>query len=92
MIDGEPVLGLPLVYHLVQQRVLHFGPRMSGYVAAADRDLEWAAGPQVHRQLAEPGAHASREAYRSLAQGTTEVSLVEEAVRGFETVKQGNVP
>jgi hypothetical protein len=40
MIDPKPGLGLPLVNHLVQHRVLDLGPGMSCDVPAADGDFQ----------------------------------------------------
>jgi hypothetical protein len=60
MIDPEAAFRLPLVHHLMQHGVLDLGPRMSCQVPAANGDLQRPAGPDLHRQLTQPGAHAVR--------------------------------
>ncbi len=67
MIDLKPGFGLPLVYHLMQQGVLDLGPGVPRDVTPADGNAEGAAGPDLHRELAQPGAHAAREPDRDLA-------------------------
>src|SRR5947207_13238628 len=57
VVHRQTTLRLPLVHHLVQHGVLDLGPRMAENVAAADGDLGGPAGPEIHRQLAQPGAH-----------------------------------
>ena len=61
MIHGQTGLRLPLVHHLVEERVLDFGPRMPCDVASADGDLDRLPGPDVHAQLTEPAAHPAGE-------------------------------
>ncbi len=51
MIHSEPRLRLPLVHHLVQHRVLHFGPWMAIDVPSAEPDLIRLAGLEVYREL-----------------------------------------
>ena len=77
VIDPEPTLRLPLVHHLVQHCMLDLGPRMSSQVPATDRDLERLAGPDLHCQLTQPGAHAAGQSNRNLAQCSTEVLGIE---------------
>jgi hypothetical protein len=60
VIYRETALGLPLVYHLMQQRLLYLSPWVPGNVAAADRDLYWTARLEVYGQLSQAGAHAAR--------------------------------
>ena len=43
MVDDEPLLILPLVHHLVEERVHGFFPTVAANVAAADDDLGFAA-------------------------------------------------
>ena len=80
VVHREAGLGLPLVHHLVQHRVLHLGPRVAQQVAAADRDLERPAGAEVDGQLAEPGAHPAREPDRDGPERAAEVLGVEPLV------------
>ena len=61
MIDPKPGLGLPLMDHLVQQGVLHLGPRVPCEMAPADGDAKRAAGADLHCQLSQAGAHPARE-------------------------------
>jgi hypothetical protein len=91
VIDSKPGFGLPLVYHLVQHRMLDLGPRMPRDVAAADGDIEWQAGPDLDRQLTQPGAHARREADRNLAQAPAEVLRVQALVQGCEPVQEDQI-
>ena len=62
MIHRQAGLRLPLVHHLVQQRVLHLGPRVPRDVATADRDLDRLPGAEVHAELAEPTCASGRRA------------------------------
>jgi hypothetical protein len=73
VIDAQAALRLPLVHHLVQHRVLDLAPWMSCKVPAADRDLERPTGPDLHRELAQPGAHPAGKPDRDLTQSSTEV-------------------
>jgi hypothetical protein len=73
MIDAQAALRLPLVHHLVQHRMLYLAPWMSRKVPAADGDLEGPTGPDLHRELAQAGAHAAGKPDRDLTQFSTEV-------------------
>ncbi len=76
MIDRVAVLGLPLVHHLVQQRVQRLGPAVSPDVRARDRDLRRLAVRGRGRILAEPRPHAPRNAERDGRQRAAEVLIV----------------
>jgi hypothetical protein len=91
VIDPKPGLSLPLVYHLVQQGVLDLGPCMPRDVAPADGDIEWAAGPDFHCELAKAAAHAAREPDRDLAQNATEVLRVELPMQALQPVEQPDI-
>ena len=82
MIDSEPVLGLPLVHHLVEHRVLDLGPRVPSEVPAADRDLQWLPGPDFHGQLAQPGAHAAGQPDRNFPECSPEVLGIQPMMKG----------
>jgi hypothetical protein len=91
MIDSKPGFGLPLVYHLVQQGVLHLGPCVPCDVTSADRDIERSAGPDLDGQLTQPGAHAAGEPDRDLAQRPTEVLRVQSLMKAGEPVQQDQI-
>ena len=63
MIDRHPILGLPLVHHLVQQRVEGFFPSMPPDVPPTDRDLGWTTRRAGRAVLAESIPHAAGDAY-----------------------------
>lgn len=91
MIDSKPGFGLPLVYHLMQQGVLDLGPRVSRDVTPADGDTQWAAGPDLHRELTQAGAHSAGEPDLDLPQRPAEMLLVELVMERLEPVKQEHV-
>ena len=69
-------------------------PRTSGWrsdVAAADGDLGRPAGAEIHRQLAEPGAHPARQPDRDGAERAAEVLDVEPLVERREALQQREV-
>jgi len=53
----EPSFRLPLVHHLVQERVLYLRPGMPGDVSAADDDLVGAAGLEINLELTQAASH-----------------------------------
>ena len=91
MIDANPGLGLPLMYHLVQQRVLDLLPCVPRDVTTADGDIERAAGPDLDCQLTQPGAHAAGEPDGDLTQGTGEVLRVQSLVQAGEPVQKNQI-
>ena len=91
MIDSEPGLRLPLVHHLVQHRVLDFGPRVPGQVPAADRDLQRLTRPNLHGQLTQSGPHPARKADRNLAESSPEMLRVQPLVKLGEPVQENEV-
>ncbi len=91
MIDLKPGLRLPLVDHLMQQRVLNLAPRVPRDVAAADGNTEWTSGSDLHRELTEAGAHAARYPDRNLPQRPTEVLEVELPVQAHQSEKHRNI-
>jgi hypothetical protein len=78
--------------HLVQQRMLDLGPGMSGYVAAADRDLDGVTGSEVHAQLAESDPHPSGEPDGQAPQAACEVLQVEPFVTLDQPVEEEQIP
>jgi len=91
MIDPKPGFGLPLVHHLVQHGMLDLGPCVPRDVTPADGDIEWAAGPDLNRELTQAGAHAAGEPDRDLAQGPAEVLRVQSLVKAGEPVQQDQI-
>ena len=91
MIDPESALRLPLVHHLVQHGVLDLRPRMTGQVPPADCDLQRLAGPDIHRQLAEPGAHAAGQPERDLAKRSDEIPGIQLMMKSDQPVQQEHV-
>jgi hypothetical protein len=79
------------MHHLVQQRVLDLGPTVPGDVPAAQGELHRPAGPNVHRELAQPAAHAAGEPDRDLSQCTTEMLRVQLPVPRFQPMQQKHV-
>jgi hypothetical protein len=91
VVDPESALRLPLVYHLVQHRVLDLGPRVTSEVPAADRDLQRLAGSDLHRQLTEPGAHAAGQPDRNFAQRSTKMLGIQLLMESCEPMQQEHV-
>jgi hypothetical protein len=91
MIDSKPGLSLPLVHHLVQQRVLDFCPTVPGDMLPAQGKLHRPAGPDIHGELPQAAAHSPGEPNRDLPQRPPEMLLVEPAMELLEPVKQQHV-
>lgn len=91
MIHLEPRLGLPLMHHLVEHRVLDFGPGVPREVPPAHGDLEGLAGAEIHTHLAEPAPHPAGDADGYLAEGAAEVLGVEALVELSQTVEQEEI-
>jgi hypothetical protein len=87
VIDSQPPLRLPLVHHLVQQRVLDLSPRVPGDVPPAEADLCRTTGLEVHRELAQTALHPTREPDRNFSEGSAEVLTVELAMERLEPVQ-----
>ena len=60
MIDREPILVLPLVHHLVNQRLDRLAPPVSSNVTAADCNLGSLAGRIAMRVMPKPALHPTR--------------------------------
>jgi hypothetical protein len=88
MIDPKPGLSLPLVNHLVQQRVLDLVPPMPRDMASAQGKLDRSTGANIHRELSQPAAHPAGEPDGDLLQHSTEMFLIELAMERLEPVKQ----
>src|SRR5207249_10479545 len=72
MVDRVACLVLPLVHHLVQQRVERLVPAMAADVPPTDRNL----GRFAERRtgvVSQPAPHAARHAYRHGAELAVEV-------------------
>jgi len=90
VIDDEPLLILPLMHHLVQQRVQRFVPAIAPNVAAAQDDLRLAAFAR-RTVVTEAALHAARDANRHLAQHTVESLLVVGLVQPHQLANQRHV-
>lgn len=91
VIYGDAGLRLPLMHHLVQQRVLHLGPGVARDVATADGDLQRPPGSDIHAQLTEPSPHPAGEPDRQTPEGSPEVLGVEAVVGPAQAVEQHQV-
>jgi hypothetical protein len=91
MVHPQPCLRLPLVHHLVQQGVLDLGPAVPRNVPPADRKLDWAAGLDVHRKLAQAAAHSGGESDPDFVEQPAEVPEVEVAMKRLQPVEQEQV-
>jgi hypothetical protein len=91
VIYSQSTLGLPLVHHLVQHGVLDLGPWVPGDVTSTQCDVDWPAGLDVDRELAQPSLHPRREPNLDLAEGTAEVMHVQVLVKAGEPVQQGQI-
>ena len=84
-------LVLPLMHHLVQQRVHSLSPAVAPQVLAAEHDL--GAGPVLTggAVVAEPRLHAPGEAHRDARERAAEVLRIEIGVRIGETREQRRI-
>lgn len=90
VVDELAVLRLPLVNHLMQQRVLDLGPPVTPNVPPADGDLAGRA-TAARGELTETLAHAARKPECDRAEGAIEVAVVERSVEPFEMGEDGEV-
>src|SRR3954471_9208419 len=90
MIHHQPLLVLPLVHHLVQQRVQCFVPAVAADVAAADDDLGLATFTRG-AVMAKSALHAPRNAYRDGAQRSAEALVVVDGVQARELAYERDV-
>src|SRR3954469_13608622 len=90
MIDHQPLLVLPLVHHLVEQRVQRFIPAIAADVAATDHDLGLATFPPG-AVVAESALHASRNSNRDGAQRSAEALVVVDGVQPRELAYERDV-
>src|SRR5687768_16988097 len=63
MVHRQATLVLPLMHHLVEQRLDCLAPAMSPYVTAADRDLRALARWIAVSVMSEPALHSTRHPY-----------------------------
>ena len=76
VVDRVAGLVLPLVHHLVQQRLLHLAPPMPRDVPPADGDLDRLPAADVHAQLAESRPHPAGESDGQGGQVAAEVLAI----------------
>jgi hypothetical protein len=91
MVDRKTGLRLPLMHHLVQNRVLDFRPRVAKDMTPADGDLGGPTGCEVYRQLSEPGAHPAGDPDGDGAEAAAEMLPVQPLMAGREAPQQGDV-
>ena len=84
MIDLLPCFVLPLMHHLVQQRLNRLVPAVPADMAAADHDLRAISLLPAQRVMPQPRFHPARDANRNRAQLSTEFREIELAVRASE--------
>ena len=87
MVQGMPVFRLPLMHHLVQQRVARGIPAISPDMAPGEDDLDRGAASR-RSQLAESAPHPIGNADRDRAEHTGEVARVEELVHQGQAIDQ----
>jgi hypothetical protein len=90
MIDGEPLLVLPLVHHLVEQRVERLLPAITPNVPSAQNDLRLMA---VRRRtvVTEPTLHSTRHPNRHLAECPAEPLFIVRRVPARQLVNDREV-
>lgn len=84
MIDLLHCLVMPLMHHLVQQRLNHLVPAVPADMAAADNDLRAISLLPAQRVMPQPRFHPARHANGNRAQLSTEFREIELAVRASE--------
>src|SRR5437868_3028293 len=87
MIDDEPLLVLPLMHHLVQQRVQRLLPPVAPDVPAAQDDLRLAAFAR-RTVVAESALHPAGDADRDLAESAVEPIFVVRVVEAEQLANQ----
>src|SRR5687768_1861842 len=88
VIDGEAALVLPLVHHLVQQRVHSLVPTVATDVPPADHDLGTAALLAAKYVVAEPALHSPRHPDRNRCELAGEPRFVEPCVMVLENTHE----
>src|SRR5687768_14606123 len=68
VIELHPLLVLPLMHHLVNERAQRFVESMAHDVTAADHDLGRITGLGGGGVMAKPGAHATRDPHADRSQ------------------------
>jgi hypothetical protein len=91
VIYAQSALRLPLVHHLVQQRVLDLGPGMTSEMPATDSDLQRPARPNLNRQLTQPGPHAAGQTDGDLTERSTEMPGIQLMMERDQLVQQKHV-
>lgn len=71
MVNGEPLLFLPLVHHLVEQCIGDFFPRLRPNEAPGDGNFRNAVRGG-RRVMPQPGTHSARDDHRNVAQRAPE--------------------
>src|SRR6185437_3022853 len=84
VVERMAMLRLPLVHHLVQQRMHHLRPWVTADMGAADGDVGRLTGGGGRGVLAQPASHTARHADADRLQRTAEVAGVERFMTGRE--------
>jgi len=90
VIDDESLLVLPLVHHLVQQRVYRLVPSVAPDVAPAQYDLRLAT-PAGRTVVPKPALHTARDANWNLAKSSAESLPVVCGVQSRQLANERNV-
>ena len=90
VVHGEPSFALPLVDHLMEQRVLRFLPPIVSEVPHADGDFHRSILP-VQRQLSQLPAHLARDPKADATEFPIEEPGIELAVKCGEAAEEGSV-
>jgi hypothetical protein len=84
MVNRLAGLILPLVHHLVNERLDRLAPSVTPNVSSADRDLPSLAGRIAMSVMPEPALHPSRYAYRNPCERAAESLAIQLFVRATE--------
>ena len=84
MIHREAGFGLPLMHHLVEQRLPHTGPAVPLEVTPADTDRDGLAGAPVQPKLAQPAAHPAGEPDGDSTEESPKMPVIQLAVQSLE--------
>ena len=89
MIQPASGFGLPLMYHLVAERLRHTRPAVAREMPPADHDLVTSHRGQP--ELSQPAPHSSRQRHPHLAESAGKVPFVERAMELVEPDKEALV-
>ena len=85
MVDLVPVLVLPLVHHLMEERPQRFLPAFAAQVTATDGDFRGITCIDGSRVVSQTCAHPARDTNAKWVQRSTEVRGIERAMRVRKT-------